>query len=207
MDYELDTSDLNALSQERFADDNDSNVILHETLKSISKAGQGGFRRNNDGKRDFEAMLNQRRLLSRVQLEEPRPASEESKKEAVEIILHPIIGDVGQCFATRRISLEVGGKPIMIGRLVNGSISYPAQELSTVTSGVFDCRVMSRQHATLKCLQSGEIFITDLNSSNGTCVNSTKIPANKPVQLHNNDILQFGQVLLHFGLRFYSTLL
>ncbi|MDX2254382.1 MAG: adenylate/guanylate cyclase domain-containing protein [Pseudanabaenaceae cyanobacterium bins.39] len=54
-----------------------------------------------------------------------------------------------------------------------------------------DARSLSRHHAEIQVSERG-IFVTDLNSSNGTFVNQTKIIQQK---LHHEDLVQFGSVV------------
>jgi pSer/pThr/pTyr-binding forkhead associated (FHA) protein len=53
----------------------------------------------------------------------------------------------------------------------------------------------SRQHALIS-LENGQIKIEDLNSSNGTFVNRSKIYPGQPVPLKPNDVVQIGTVQL-----------
>ena len=53
----------------------------------------------------------------------------------------------------------------------------------------------SRQHALIS-LESGQLKIEDLNSSNGTFVNRSKIYPGQPVPLKPNDVIQIGTVQL-----------
>lgn len=51
---------------------------------------------------------------------------------------------------------------------------------------------MSGHHATLNMLPSGDYGVKDLNSTNGTFVNSTKVTGQ--VDLKNEDKIRFGKV-------------
>jgi hypothetical protein len=53
----------------------------------------------------------------------------------------------------------------------------------------------SRQHALIS-LENGQLSIEDLNSSNGTFVNRSKIYPAQPVPLKPNDVIQIGTVQL-----------
>jgi adenylate cyclase len=59
-----------------------------------------------------------------------------------------------------------------------------------------DARSLSRHHAEINLTDAG-IFLTDLNSSNGTFVNSVKITQH---QLQEGDAIQFGSVIFKFVL-------
>ena len=52
---------------------------------------------------------------------------------------------------------------------------------------------MSRKHCLLE-VKNGEIFVTDLGSSNGVSIEGQKIPANQPVAYHSYFALSFGAV-------------
>ncbi len=54
-----------------------------------------------------------------------------------------------------------------------------------------DARSLSRHHAEIQVTDGG-IYVTDLNSSNGTLVNQAKIVQQK---LNNGDLVQFGSVV------------
>jgi adenylate cyclase len=55
---------------------------------------------------------------------------------------------------------------------------------------------MSRNHALLQMMETGEFYIFDLGSRNGTFVNGRRI--NIPTALHHGDLITFGQTNLHF---------
>ena len=57
-----------------------------------------------------------------------------------------------------------------------------------------DARSLSRHHAEIQVTEKG-VFLTDLNSSNGTLVNQIKIVQQK---LNNRDLVQFGSVIFQF---------
>ena len=54
-----------------------------------------------------------------------------------------------------------------------------------------DARSLSRHHAEIQVTENG-IYITDLNSSNGTLVNQIKIIQQK---IDHDDLVQFGSVV------------
>lgn len=52
---------------------------------------------------------------------------------------------------------------------------------------------ISRRHAEISLDAARQVYlITDLNSSNGTFISGQRIPAGKPVQLHNGAVINFG---------------
>ncbi|MCG8365908.1 MAG: adenylate/guanylate cyclase domain-containing protein [Pseudanabaenales cyanobacterium] len=57
-------------------------------------------------------------------------------------------------------------------------------------------RWISRNHAMLQCMETGEFYLIDLGSRNGSFVNGRRVSV--PVTLHNGDLLTFGQTELQF---------
>jgi len=57
-------------------------------------------------------------------------------------------------------------------------------------------RWISRNHAMLQCMETGEFYLIDLGSRNGSFVNGRRVSI--PVTLHNGDHLTFGQTELEF---------
>ncbi|MFE4106413.1 FHA domain-containing protein [Almyronema epifaneia] len=57
-------------------------------------------------------------------------------------------------------------------------------------------RWISRNHAMLQCMETGEFYLIDLGSRNGSFVNGRRVSV--PVTLHNGDALTFGQTELKF---------
>ena len=76
-----------------------------------------------------------------------------------------------------------------------------ARSKPTDNNAIFDCKVLSRNHALI-WYKEGKFFLQDTKSSNGTFVNSQKIESQKYVQLLEKDVLKFGfssreYVMLH----------
>ncbi|MBD2022703.1 adenylate/guanylate cyclase domain-containing protein [Leptolyngbya sp. FACHB-36] len=63
-------------------------------------------------------------------------------------------------------------------------------------SFVLHDRWISRNHAMLQCMDTGEFYLIDLGSRNGSFVNGRRVSI--PVTLHNGDRLTFGQTELEF---------
>ncbi|MEM8807355.1 MAG: adenylate/guanylate cyclase domain-containing protein [Cyanobacteria bacterium P01_G01_bin.38] len=57
-------------------------------------------------------------------------------------------------------------------------------------------RWISRNHAMLQRMETGEFYLIDLGSRNGSFVNGRRVSV--PVTLHNGDALTFGQTELRF---------
>ncbi|XP_057297301.1 sarcolemmal membrane-associated protein-like isoform X2 [Hydractinia symbiolongicarpus] len=88
-------------------------------------------------------------------------------------------------FQERQLSLK---EPIKIGRAV-------AKAKSSQTNGIFDCKVLSRNHAVM-WYEKGKFMLQDTKSSNGTYVNSVRLSRgseeSEPCEIKSGDILQFG---------------
>jgi adenylate cyclase len=57
-------------------------------------------------------------------------------------------------------------------------------------------RWISRNHAMLQCMDTGEYYLIDLGSRNGSFINGRRVSV--PVTLHNGDAITFGQTELNF---------
>lgn len=65
------------------------------------------------------------------------------------------------------------------------------------SDGVISHELISRIHAQLEERPQG-IFLTDLNSTNGTVVNEQRLEANDSVLLHSGDMIGFAEVYYRF---------
>jgi pSer/pThr/pTyr-binding forkhead associated (FHA) protein len=90
-----------------------------------------------------------------------------------------------ETFEERRISLD---KPCKIGRSVAKIKPEP-------NNAIFDCKVLSRNHALL-WHENGKFYIQDTKSSNGTFLNGNRLGKSNedsaPFDLTSGDIIQFG---------------
>ncbi|CAH2048671.1 unnamed protein product, partial [Iphiclides podalirius] len=86
-------------------------------------------------------------------------------------------------FEERRVTLE---QPIKIGRNVYRATPTP-------TNTIFECRVLSRHHATLY-YDKGHFYLVDNQSSNGTFINNKRcsISELEPQEVFSGDVVQFG---------------
>ncbi|XP_065673440.1 sarcolemmal membrane-associated protein isoform X3 [Hydra vulgaris] len=88
-------------------------------------------------------------------------------------------------FQERHISLK---EVVKIGRAV-------AKTKPSSNNAVFDCKVLSRNHAIM-WYENGKFLLQDTKSSNGTYVNSVRLSRgseeSEPYEIKSNDILQFG---------------
>ncbi len=64
---------------------------------------------------------------------------------------------------------------------------------------------VSRRHATIVSDASGEAWVTDLGSSNGTFLNGDRLPAHTPHQLRDGDRLRIGTAVVVKFVRLDST--
>ncbi|XP_049873117.1 sarcolemmal membrane-associated protein isoform X2 [Pectinophora gossypiella] len=88
-------------------------------------------------------------------------------------------------FEERRVTLE---QPVKIGRNVYRATPSP-------TNTIFECRVLSRHHATLY-YKKGHFYLVDNQSSNGTFINNNLCSISKEqepvVEVFSGDVVQFG---------------
>ncbi|XP_017890935.1 sarcolemmal membrane-associated protein isoform X2 [Ceratina calcarata] len=96
-----------------------------------------------------------------------------------------ICRDNSHPFQERTLSLD---QPVKIGRSV-------ARARATPNNAIFDCKVLSRNHALL-WYSGGKFFLQDTRSSNGTFVNNQRLSAtgldSAPKEVCSGDIVQFG---------------
>ncbi|KAF7281877.1 hypothetical protein GWI33_004078 [Rhynchophorus ferrugineus] len=83
-------------------------------------------------------------------------------------------------FQERTLTLD---QPVKIGRSV-------ARAKPTSTNAIFDCKVLSRNHAML-WYDNGKFYLQDTKSSNGTFVNNNRLSPDSH-ELSSGDIVQFG---------------
>lgn len=87
-------------------------------------------------------------------------------------------------FEERNVTLE---QPVKIGRNVYRSTPSP-------TNTIFECRVLSRHHATIS-YEKGHFYLVDNQSSNGTFINGNRCSSAKapePHEVFSGDVVQFG---------------
>ncbi|XP_068139972.1 sarcolemmal membrane-associated protein [Drosophila tropicalis] len=86
-------------------------------------------------------------------------------------------------FDTRTILLQPN-QECKVGRLI-------AKSKASEGNAIFDCKVLSRNHAMLWYTPDGHFWVKDTKSSNGTFINDTKL-GNEPAELHYGDTVKFG---------------
>lgn len=88
-------------------------------------------------------------------------------------------------FQERTLVLD---QPVKVGRSVARARPAP-------NNGIFDCKVLSRNHALL-WYENGKFFLQDTKSSNGTFVNNQRLSKgadeSPPREVCSGDIVQFG---------------
>lgn len=96
-----------------------------------------------------------------------------------------ICRDNSHAFEDRTLVLDL---PVKIGRSV-------ARTRATPDNAIFDCKVLSRNHALL-WYNAGKFYLQDTRSSNGTFVNNQRLSStglqSKATEVCSGDIVQFG---------------
>ncbi|KAJ8722169.1 hypothetical protein PYW08_004571 [Mythimna loreyi] len=112
----------------------------------------------------------------------PGPESQNNQDGAPRAIFIPHSNSLP--FEERRVTLE---QPVKIGRNVYRATPSP-------TNTIFECRVLSRHHATLY-YDKGHFYLVDNQSSNGTFINNNRCSISKeqePHEVFSGDVVQFG---------------
>ncbi|KAF2163728.1 hypothetical protein M409DRAFT_57222 [Zasmidium cellare ATCC 36951] len=94
----------------------------------------------------------------------------------------------------RRVITLQPGEGVQIGRASKSEVKnlQPADD-----NALFDCPVVSRQHAELRVSsyqpRSEQVTITDLDSLHGTTVNGRRIEAQRSFTLKSGDVIKLGE--------------
>lgn len=94
----------------------------------------------------------------------------------------------GQASDGRDVSIKVPGRMLLDDGAIIGRSTHAAFVLLDET--------LSRKHARLNMDEDGNLFIEDLNTTNGTRLNGRGAPPGEPVRLSNSDELELGGVKL-----------
>nr|XP_014087318.2 sarcolemmal membrane-associated protein isoform X2 [Bactrocera oleae]XP_014087325.2 sarcolemmal membrane-associated protein isoform X2 [Bactrocera oleae]XP_014087333.2 sarcolemmal membrane-associated protein isoform X2 [Bactrocera oleae]XP_014087349.2 sarcolemmal membrane-associated protein isoform X2 [Bactrocera oleae]XP_014087358.2 sarcolemmal membrane-associated protein isoform X2 [Bactrocera oleae]XP_014087368.2 sarcolemmal membrane-associated protein isoform X2 [Bactrocera oleae]XP_03 len=86
-------------------------------------------------------------------------------------------------FQTRTINLTPNIE-CKVGRLI-------AKSKASESNAIFDCKVLSRNHAVLWYTDDCKFWVKDTKSSNGTFINENKL-GTEAAELHFGDIVKFG---------------
>ena len=107
-------------------------------------------------------------------------------------------------FTTLVLTIEEGGrielplsKEVVIGRLDASHAVFPDVDLSNEQGAE---KGVSRRHARIS-RRDDQVFIEDLNSLNGTFLNSTRLVADLTYPLKSNDQVQLGKLILSVDLK------
>lgn len=84
-----------------------------------------------------------------------------------------------------RLNIKIDKFPFTIGKMKE-EVDYVLRENS-----------ISRLHARFY-KDNDQVFIMDLNSTNGTCKNGFRIPANQKIVIEEGDELTFGKIRFHY---------
>lgn len=84
---------------------------------------------------------------------------------------------------------------IVLGRVDLGSSPHP--DIDLVPLGGIE-RGVSRRHARLELLEN-HLYLTDLNSANGTFVNGNRLNPYSPTLLHHGDEVMLGRLAISIG--------
>jgi pSer/pThr/pTyr-binding forkhead associated (FHA) protein len=95
-----------------------------------------------------------------------------------------------------RIELPLS-KEVVIGRLDAGHAIFPDVDLTQEEGMELG---VSRRHARVS-LRQDQVFVEDLNSLNGTFLNSTRLVPELPYPIKDGDELQLGRLLLTVQLK------
>ncbi|MEO7021345.1 MAG: protein kinase [Ktedonobacteraceae bacterium] len=101
------------------------------------------------------------------------------------------------------------GRPILARFLLQngymaGRVFRFHQGLTTIgrTNGndlIINGKTVSRRHALLR-FDNGRWYLADMESANGTFVNSMRLQPNQPVALNDGDVLNFGDEIVSFNI-------
>lgn len=119
----------------------------------------------------------------------PFRSSTDLPSPAVSVTLTPIRGSG----LVRTITLKPG-EPVLIGRASKSTLKNLEPRSN---NALFDCPVISREHAELRAhlwdVVENQITITDKGSMHGTRVNGAKLREGQPKTLRSGDAIQFGE--------------
>jgi len=86
--------------------------------------------------------------------------------------------------------------------VVKSKSGRPGQQISVGRADDNDIVIrafgISKQHAAFVPAEDGSILLVDVGSANGTSVNSIALEKDKPVRLHNGDVITFWWYVFEF---------
>ena len=92
----------------------------------------------------------------------------------------------------RRLHLQVSGE-VRVGRADPQAKIKPELDLTQDNGAEYG---VSREHALIQLVKQGIILI-DLDSTNGTSLNNSRLPPHVPHSLQSGDEIRFGDLLVH----------
>ena len=115
-------------------------------------------------------------------------------------LLDKSLGDTSNTVTSQEVVLLVRGipeqvtlaedKPVIVGRVDLSTGYTPNVDLTPYDAHK---RGVSRGHVRLH-LQDQHLFLTDLESANGTFISGNRLPPNEPIMLHNGDEIVLGSL-------------
>lgn len=151
------------------------------------------------------------RCYALLETSEPEQGTRQIREEEGEILALPAPASASRGTKTltghAQLTLELNGKKqqvvtigdqdeITLGRVDRFTSRLPSINLTSV--GAWENGV-SRQHASIR--RSGNnLFVIDLDSTNGTFINGTRLSPYKPSMVHDGDVIRFGlfEVVIRF---------
>ncbi|TRY71872.1 hypothetical protein TCAL_12852, partial [Tigriopus californicus] len=121
----------------------------------------------------------------------PKEGSDE-EDDAIRAHARVILESISEGFEFRKRTLILK-TPQLVGRRDIKNINI-GDKTPCPDNALFNCRVLSKQHAMFIYKEGSTQFILrDLHSSNGTFVNGKQIEPGEGCEIFSNDIIQFGQ--------------
>ena len=102
---------------------------------------------------------------------------------------------INNSFTKKRLDLSKSDNIIKIGRKVS------VKNAPDASNGIFDSKVLSRNHAEVWSDEEGRVWIKDVKSSNGTFVNGVRLSEegqqSAPAEIVSGDLIEFGIDILN----------
>jgi serine/threonine protein kinase len=166
-------------------------VVNQIIVRTMEKSPDSRYQSAAELLKDLE------RVESGELLQSSKPGSEstppffpDASKDVAVVSLHVV--ETGQI-----ITLDEG-QEFVLGRVDEGMQNKPEIDLSAFQA--FQ-KGVSRRHALVTLGEKKTVNLTDLNSTNGTWVNGTKIKAQIPMTLHHGDVISLGKLVIQVLVR------
>ncbi|CCJ30074.1 unnamed protein product [Pneumocystis jirovecii] len=106
-----------------------------------------------------------------------------------------VLAPLNETFERKCLWLPVWPQTLRMGRQTS------SRTMPSPSNGFFDSKVLSRAHAEVWTDTAGNVFIRDIQSSNGTFLNGRRLSAegqvSEPVVLQTGDVLELGIDILN----------